>query len=956
MRTFNSHGNLGNPGASRRAGGFSLIEVMLAVVVLSVGLLALAALQASLTRGAASAKAQSQAIALAEDKIESLRSFTNPTGYTTAIVGGTDTVTPTGGNTYTRATTVTRYCASSSSAAYDNTCTVAATGESFSDFKRVTVAVTWAGPTGNEYVQVSDVIGNVQPSDSGRALTDPSITRPNPQVRIFTPSETGIIPIAYGDNDSQASASSNPKPVQETTGSGATITRFNVQTYLTESGFNPLLQRRQEFAVISCQCETQNTAATNLSSETNIAYEPSYWDGQGYTEPRVIYGKRTARARDLINNNQDVDQFDLLCDRCCRDHHDAPATATNDDLVVVGQSVDMRTTAESNSANPPPYLFDPWRPSIDYNNGIGEDLDHKHYNRTDTPLVIFQNSAGTKLPTFSLVNTTSSGNTYLDTCRFTRVNGVNYVTVDTRLENMTTIRTTPIRSTADSTNVLLNSTDVTNYQAFARNYILKAVGNPTTAGDNSIALPTGYPRNDADSQRLNDGLLVNQLYTSDHATLSTLANTYNSSSDASGTVTTNLLNLQNSRKLSISTLNNYYDVHMRGVYIDFISREAIDAVACIGQFADPACTTFSSKVLLDLLPFYAINLTNLAYWSKPANGSIACDDQAYNNSCSANSLTLYSMSNGFPQTYGATYTRANTQAKANGVANVQGYSYRGNASLTDQYATDYSDANQFPNATVGSFYEEAFTDNEVFSSGTGDGSVVPASTTFKVNLVCYKRANNGTYSVCANNTYWGSQIASIVLTYKTNAVPSAGENPNPTTPPPTVCSASNGSDTSERTCDFGNTTAVGSISFAVKSYNRCTQATSGGNGNNPLVYENECTTNGNSAVANYKLCGVNRSVAPPAAFGYTSSGAASASPYKYNYGATFTNDVSKEVSWLTLTQDSGTTMETTLSTYAKTVANGGSNGNLQLIFLDETATNNTTYENGDACPTVLSTL
>ena len=64
--------SLGATGA-RRDGGFSLIEVLVALVVLSVGLLGLAALQSTATQFNASAYVRSQATILAYDMADRIR-------------------------------------------------------------------------------------------------------------------------------------------------------------------------------------------------------------------------------------------------------------------------------------------------------------------------------------------------------------------------------------------------------------------------------------------------------------------------------------------------------------------------------------------------------------------------------------------------------------------------------------------------------------------------------------------------------------------------------------------------------------------------------------------------------------------------------------------------------------------------------------------------------------------
>ena len=54
---------------NRKVRGFSMIEVLIAVVVLGFGLMALAALQTSIIRSSAETKAQTVALQLAKDKV-----------------------------------------------------------------------------------------------------------------------------------------------------------------------------------------------------------------------------------------------------------------------------------------------------------------------------------------------------------------------------------------------------------------------------------------------------------------------------------------------------------------------------------------------------------------------------------------------------------------------------------------------------------------------------------------------------------------------------------------------------------------------------------------------------------------------------------------------------------------------------------------------------------------------
>src|SRR5215218_7823027 len=75
--------------ARKQATGFSLIEVLIAVVILATGLLALAALQGSLTRSSAEAKTRSRVSAMLAARMDELRT------------GGYDALTVTGATAQT---------------------------------------------------------------------------------------------------------------------------------------------------------------------------------------------------------------------------------------------------------------------------------------------------------------------------------------------------------------------------------------------------------------------------------------------------------------------------------------------------------------------------------------------------------------------------------------------------------------------------------------------------------------------------------------------------------------------------------------------------------------------------------------------------------------------------------------------------------------------------------------
>ena len=130
----------------KNTSGFTLIEVMLAILILAFGMMAMALLQVTAIRGGSFSNQMTQASILGQDKIEELKN----TDYS-SIVNGSDTKVGGNGVTYTRAWTVTES---------DPPGTPSGTPvPSSKKMKTINLTVSWTGPQGNAHsVQFSTIV------------------------------------------------------------------------------------------------------------------------------------------------------------------------------------------------------------------------------------------------------------------------------------------------------------------------------------------------------------------------------------------------------------------------------------------------------------------------------------------------------------------------------------------------------------------------------------------------------------------------------------------------------------------------------------------------------------------------------------------------------------------------------------------------------------------------------
>jgi prepilin-type N-terminal cleavage/methylation domain-containing protein len=308
--------------------GFSLIEVLVSVAVMSFGLLSLAALQGNLFKSGAESRAQSIALAMASEKIEYFAGYRDRSEFQ-EFTDGNDAAVTVDGIAFTRSWTIQRYAYPEPTATTplpDFTLLTSDTGEtptgyvSNNEFKRVQVKVGWTDATGaSREVALESAIAALSPQDTAKVAKVSSTGGPRgPQIVIKNPAnEEGVIPIAVGDGTD--TAATNPKPVVAGSGNSERVieTSFDVLTYAALTGTeNALAQSRVETVVAGCTCDYGNAPAS-----TTRGKRPTYWNGLRYVVPEdATYAPPAGVAAD-------VDVQSSQCTICCRDHHDPTGVA-----------------------------------------------------------------------------------------------------------------------------------------------------------------------------------------------------------------------------------------------------------------------------------------------------------------------------------------------------------------------------------------------------------------------------------------------------------------------------------------------------------------------------------------------------------------------------------------------------------------------------------------------------
>ncbi|MFO7542359.1 MAG: hypothetical protein R6W97_06035 [Thiobacillus sp.] len=415
-----------------------MLEVLFAIVILSIALLATARLHAMVTQDGSYAKARGVAANLAREKLDDLKSFTvladNP--ETTAVnecaapvscfseiannAGGREkadgTLTlPSGAitnaaysYTYNRNWTVTNYyiCTPGSAPATANCASPNA--KPYPDFKTVTLTVDWTDEkNAAQSVVMQASIYSSDPLAQGTMVASPS--GGGKPIVSYTPiGVPDAVPVPINTGGDKFKESSKPVPDVSAQATGAEVS-FDAISYASNGtgGYNTT--QREEFVTTACECSFNGTG-------TGYAPSRMVWNGAGL-EAKI--GDQVSKPVGTAASGQSE-----LCTACCRDHHDV------------------------NGTTQPKY--DPDRPS----SGYAINGDHKHYWYSKCTSGTVGSTSGCNANDKDLSAPANGysevlSGAYLESCRFKRVDGIWRLWQDWREVKMTVMPYDFLQTTAN---------------------------------------------------------------------------------------------------------------------------------------------------------------------------------------------------------------------------------------------------------------------------------------------------------------------------------------------------------------------------------------------------------------------------------------------------------------------------------------------------------------------------
>ena len=429
--------------------GMSLVEVFVALLVLSVGMIALAKLQVDLVRGGSDARARTIALNLAEEKIEDLRTFAtvgDPGAVSWSTSANPMDWTYIDDNTGGRLPPQTTFSSTLEVAGVRFLRSWDVTDRDFTNVasgittrtKDVTVTVSWQSETGasqpgcpvanTRCVQTIANVVDIPPGNVALA-SEPVSDRPDGPKVLYTPGVAPEIISVPIDTGSGRRETTKPLPDVQAQGDYAHEVRFDVVNYHLD-GTDNVVDRREEFVTVNCRCALAGPGRGRTPARVSFV-------GNVLRDlPGEVIPNKSQTGVVKTSGTDGISQQPELCSICCRDHHDGPTVTDGSDT-------------EYNRYNPT------------------AGSDHQHFLMPSTTPV------------------TAIGAAYDEACRLKRVNGVFQVFQDWKLETITALPATYLRDDSPTTQA--------SYIQYVQNFVQAKV-----EGNTAPAKLTALPNRDFD--------------------------------------------------------------------------------------------------------------------------------------------------------------------------------------------------------------------------------------------------------------------------------------------------------------------------------------------------------------------------------------------------------------------------------------------------------------------------